>query len=160
MSVKLWAVGKTAVSTACGGTADPARGVGKSCPRNLHASLPSWWPGLQRKPVVLEGCWSVGVSSSSNGLSKDPHSSKSGSWNVNPSLYLGQSHTSCTFCRSEAGPPMKFAIFPQKTQGTYWAGNTFYLATCSRGKTRAQLSFQHEGEVGMWADRVGRSWEW
>ena len=55
---------------------------------------------------------------------------------------------------------MKFAIFPQKTQGTCWAGNTFYLATCSRGKTRAQLSFQHEGEVGMWADRVGRSWEW
>lgn len=50
-------------------------------------------------------------------------------------------------------------FLPENT-GHMLGWNTFYLATCSRGRTRAQLSFQQEGEVGMWADGVGRSWEW
>ena len=28
-------------------------------------------------------------------------------------------------------------LFPQKAQGTRWAGNTFYLATCIRGRRTA-----------------------
>lgn len=55
-------------------------------------------------------------------------------------------------------------LFPQKAQGTRWAGNTFYLATCIRGRRtalfpaggRGRNVVRQGGEVlGMAVPRVG-----
>lgn len=85
-----------------------------------------------------------------------------GPWSCH-SLAPEMSTIPCTLDRSHAHllkvpgrTSCKICLSSQKPQDTGWAGNTIYLAACSRGRIRALLSFRQEGEAGVRLGRVGR----
>lgn len=104
-------------------------------------------PGLRPGLRGSWQCWALlgwAVCGSSRGVSHGPGSAMVLLLKCQP-LSVPRTEPTHVAPSASLGPPMRCSLSSKKPHGTNWAGKTFYLATCSRGRIRALLSFQQRG---------------